>query len=433
MRSPLESAQRSVIGSLLIDPDACAGIIFRRSDRSHFRSTPMLQHIYEAALQLWQERRPVDPVTVLAALGDGYEPLMRECMTETVTAANVEAYLDAMLEAVKLDRYKAAALEIVNATTLKDAAAVWERMGRDVLSVSTVRCMSWTEAISNYLDRMNDAESLDYLHFGIEQLDNALNVGLGKFVVLAADSSAGKTALALQFAYHIAAAGKKVGFFSLETDSETLTDRLMSEVQVAGISLPKTKHRALSIGDYKRATAAGDKSTGISLSLLDRCSTIDEIRTWTIQKGFEVIFVDYIQLIDAPGEKRWDIVTNVSMQLHRLAQRLRVAVIALSQITPQSKGSTQLLTMDDLRESRQIKHDADVVMTLNLDPDEKYKRVLLIDKNKDGKRGARMSLEFDPEHMTFSRLERKKKGATPGQTGLHELPDGEGGELPFLP
>lgn len=431
MRTALETAQRSVIGSLLIDPESCAGQIFQRARREHFRLAPSLQHIFDAALALWQNRRPIDPVTILAELGDGYESLMRECMVETVSASSVDAYLDALISGVKLSAYKAAAMEIINAPTLEAATAVWERMGSEVLTASTVRCMSWTEALSAYLDRMNDSAPPDYLSFGIEQLDKALSIGLGKFVVLAADSSAGKTALALQFAYHMAHQGRRVGFFSLETDAETLTDRLMSETQVAGISLPKTKRRTLTMDDYRRATDAGDRSNAISLSLLDRCSTLEEIRTWTIQKGFEVIFVDYLQLIDAPGEKRWDIVTNVSMQLHRMAQKLGVTVIALSQITPQAKGSTKLLTMDDLRESRQIKHDADVVMTLNLDPEEKYKRVLLIDKNKDGQRGPRMSLEFDPEHMTFSRLERKKKTQTPGQTGLHELPDGAGGELPF--
>ena len=142
--------------------------------------------------------------------------------------------------------------------------------------------------------------------------------------------------------------------------------------------------------------------------------------------------MDYLQLIDAPGDKRWDIVTNISMQLHRLAQRLRVTVIALSQVTPPDKSGTKLITMDDLRESRQIKHDADVVMTLNLDPDDKYKRILLIDKNKDGERGPRMRLHFDPEHMTFSRSQRKPVDTpAPAQVGLHELPDGEGGDLPF--
>lgn len=432
MRSALEVAQRSVIGSLLIDPEPTAGLIFLKARRAQFRSAPALQHVFDAALSLWQEKKPIDPVTILAITGAGYEPLMRECMAETATAANVEAYLDALAEADRLQSYKAAAMEIVNATSLDAATGIWERMGSEVLNASKVRCVGWTEAISAYLDRMAETTPPDYLRFGIKQLDNALTVGLGKFVVLAADSSAGKTALALQFAYHMASHGRRVGFFSLETDAATLTDRLMSQTQVAGINLPRTKLKALSTEDYRRASLAGDKSNSIQLSLIDSCSTLDEIRTWTIQKGFEVIFVDYLQLIDAPGDKRWDIVTNISMQLHRLAQRLRVTVIALSQVTPPDKSGTKLITMDDLRESRQIKHDADVVMTLNQDPDEKYQRILLIDKNKDGARGSRMKLTFDPEHMTFSRTERKtKKAKDPEQVGMHELPDGEGGDLPF--
>lgn len=431
MRSALEIAQRSVIGSLLIDPESCAGIIFRRADRDHFRTAPSLQHVFDAALALWQDRKPIDPVTILAAIGSEYQALLAECMAETVTAANVDAYLDSMIEGVKLAAYKAAAMEILNAPTLPSATAIWERMGQDVLTASKVRCVSWTEALGRYLDRMNDTTPPDFLHFGIEALDKALTVTQGKFVVLAADSSSGKTALALQFAYHMASHGKNVGFFSLETDVDTLADRLMSEFQVAGINLPRTKLKALTSADYKRAVQAGERSNTIRLSLIDSCATLDEIRTWTIQKGFDVIFVDYLQLIDAPGDKRWDIVTNISMQLHRMAQRLHVTVVALSQVTPPDKSSTKLITMDDLRESRQIKHDADVVMTLNLHPEVKYDRILLIDKNKDGERGPRMRLHFDPEHMTFSKQKRVPASSDPDQVALHELPSGEGGALPF--
>ena len=276
----------------------------------------------------------------------------------------------------------------------------------------------------------------DSFHWSFDSLflDKLLHIGRGKFVILAADSSSGKTALALQFAYHIAEGGKKVGFFSLETDNDTLTDRLMAETQVAGIALPRTKTKALSTADYNRAMEAGIRSTQVRMDLIDNCETVDEIRAVTIQKGYDVICVDYLQLIDEEGEKRWDTVTKISMGLHRMAQTLGVTVIGLSQVTPPDKTGKKNLTMDDLRESRQLKHDADAILILERCDEFPEGRTLTIAKNKDGKRNKGMKLAFDPEHMSFRYYRRVDSDSAPapeqGPT-LYDLAEGEGGDLPF--
>ena len=72
------------------------------------------------------------------------------------------------------------------------------------------------ELIGELLDRQNDKTPPDRLDFGIEALNRKLQVSPGRFIILGADSSVGKTALALQFALSISRK-KKVGFFSYET------------------------------------------------------------------------------------------------------------------------------------------------------------------------------------------------------------------------
>lgn len=425
-------SQEAVIGSMLID-ERCIGEVLQITTPEMFENSTF-RNIYQAIRQLWLDRKQIDPVIVLHELGDvdSYAEILAEIMRITPTSANVLEYADILKDQLLLKTYQTAASEILyQCRTVADAAEVWERLGRELMGAKKARCLPLSEAISRYLDRMNDQTAPDYLSFGIKQLDALLHVGRGKFVILGADSSAGKTALALQFAYHIAESGKKVCFFSLETDNDSLTDRLMAEVQVANISLPRSKLKALTTTDYQRATDAGMKSGRVPLWFHDSCETVDEIRTWTIQEGFEVIFVDYLQLIQAEGEKRWDIVTNISMQLHRMAQRLGVTVVALSQVTPSSKGAA--LTMDDLRESRQLKHDADVILILERCEEFQNGRSLTIAKNKDGKRNKGMKLSFDPEHMTFSYYRRVTPSTVPGQQDLHELDADEGGENPFDP
>jgi hypothetical protein len=139
------------------------------------------------------------------------------------------------------------------------------------------------------------------------------------------------------------------------------------------------------------------------------------------------------------------------MGLHRMAQQLGVTVIGLSQITPAAKGTKSAPTKDDLRESRQLKQDADFILILSPsrdaeDPEGKIVRVLDIAKNKDGPCKS-LKLIFEPQFMSFEYLPpgmgeiraegkmiknrkptKAKADEAPGE--LRELEDGEE-ELPF--
>jgi len=400
-------AQRAVIGSLMIDPELCAGEIFQSAKPELFGDAS-LRHIFEAARGLWEADKPIDPVTVAAACGaDDYTKIIADCMRATPTAVNHKAWVEICRSSARLSSLQAEAMKIISQDATEGAALeAYERMGELLRGTEDVEDLSLTELISDYLDRMADKTPPDYLKWGLPKLDKQLAVSPGKFVILAADSSVGKTALALQFAYQIASTGKRVGFFSIETDKESLTDRLMAELQVAGIPLPTTKKKALSAEDYRRAGEAGIRSDSLQMRIIRRADTLPKIRARTIMRKFDVIFIDYVQLIDAPGQERWDVVTGISMSLHRMAQQLGVTVVGLSQITPAAKGSKQAPTKDDLRESRQLKQDADVIMILSPSSDEKdppNTRILDVAKNKDGMTG-KMKLRFEPQHMTFTEL-----------------------------
>ena len=437
-------AQESVIGALLIDPDYSAGLIFQSAKASHFGETE-LRHVFEAAWELWNENRQLDAVTILDRAGSEYEQLLRDCMINTPTARNLPAWLEICQDSARLTAMQAEALAIVNADRADDAASAWERMGTMLQDADQGEDLSLSELIGDYCDRMQDKRPVRYLNWGIESLDRDLYVSGGQFGVIAADSSVGKTALALQFAYHMAADGHRVGFFSLETPKENLEDRLLAQYQVAGIPLPSTKRKKLTDEDLRAAGEAGMRSDQIYLRILRNYETLERIRAKTIQRRFDVIFIDYVQLIDAPGRERWDIVTNISMGLHRMAQQLGITVIGLSQITPAVKGQ-KAPTKDDLRESRQLKQDADFILLLYPDTEEGVPptaRVLEIAKNKDG-RCARLRMDFEPEHMTFKyhaktmpelwsegwAVKNLQKVKKPKAGEFVELP-GRGDDLPF--
>ena len=398
-------AQYSVIGSLLRDPDECAGEIFQTATPAMF-GDKTLRHVFEAAREIWSSGVPVDPVTLGAKAGKEYSQTIVDCVNLTPTAVNAGAYLKILREQAQLNAMQVEALSISTADTVEDATESYEKIGKLLAETEDIEDYSLTEMIGMYLDRMNDPTPPDYLHFGMDRLDSALAVTPGMFLIIGADSSTGKTALALQFAVHIARNGKRVGFFSLETPQEPLQNRIMAEHQLAGIPVPSSQQKKLSDEDFARAAQVGILSENIPLRVIRKANTLEKIRARTLQRRFEVIFVDYVQLIDVQGKERFDVVTRISMGLHRMAQELGIVIVGLSQVTPPEKGKKVKITVDDLRESRQLKQDADIVllMTRSTDKDDPPEaRILEVAKNKDGRR-PKLRLNFDPQHMTFTPL-----------------------------
>jgi replicative DNA helicase len=403
--SAWEQAQYSVIGSLLREPDEWAGEIFQSATPAMF-GNKALRHVFEAAREIWSAGTPVDPVTLGAKAGKEYSQTIVDCVNLTPTAVNCGAYLKILQEQARLSAMQVEALSISTAETVEDATESYEKIGKLLAATEDIEDYSLTEMIGMYLDRMNDPTPPDYLHFGMDRLDSALAVTPGMFLIIGADSSTGKTALALQFAVHIAKSGKRVGFFSLETPQEPLQNRILSQHQLAGIPVPSSQQKKLTDEDYARAAQAGILSQDIPLRVIRKANTLEKIRARTLQRRFDVIFVDYVQLIDVQGKERFDVVTRISMGLHRMAQELGIVIVGLSQVTPPEKGKKVKLTVDDLRESRQLKQDADIVLLMTRatgkdDPPEA--RILEVAKNKDGRR-PKLRLNFDPTHMTFTPL-----------------------------
>lgn len=129
--------------------------------------------------------------------------------------------------------------------------------------------------------------------------------------------------------------------------------------------------------------------------------TAEQIQAHAMARRFDVIIVDYIQLVESSAPNRAEEVARVSRSFHAFAQKTHTTVLGLSQLTP---GDHFPPTMNDLRESRQLSQDADAVLILYEPRDEGAKesdRVLKIAKNKQGKRGT-IELELDVTTMRMA-------------------------------
>lgn len=404
------SAEASVIGSMLIEP-RCVPELMQELTAEDFADST-LRLYFEAIRRNFLQRIPLDIVTVLSSLGVSQEAQNRhaekmvDLMDKTPTAANCLQYARIIKERRQLREIQAACAAAAQGKTLEDARELLTKAAGLLVQKQADRDRGYGELISELVSRQ-DATAPDYLDWGIPVLNDKLHAGPGRFIILGADSSVGKTALALQFALTISKS-KRVGFFSYETTLADATDRLIAND--ADVSLPRLKSKRLTDKEMDAIMAAGDRSERSQLRVLETARyTVEDIRAKTIARGFQVIFVDYVQMIPTRKKDRYEAVTEISIGLHALAQELGVTVIGLSQVTvpdTDKKGRRRYISKEDLRESRQLKQDADVILLLDLmDPVVRNgQRVLQIEKNRDGPL-AHLVLSFDPSRMRFSYVE----------------------------
>lgn len=448
-------AESSVLGSLLLSPEI-AGEVFHRLHAEDFQE-PALRTLFNSAREIWLEQKPLDPVILLDRAGAAYADTVRAVMIDTPTAAHYAEYCEIVAQSAQLRRMREAAMRIVDAGSADEARQILAEAQGLLVERTRKNAFSWQEMAQNFLERL-DAGPERFLDWGIPQLNEHLKIRPHSFVVLAAESSVGKTALALQIAFGMARGGTKVGFFSLETFQEEAADRMMA--QLSGVPLPAIRGRSVGKDGTKRLYDTAQSTFRAPFELIQAAGyTVDEVRAETLAKGFEVVFVDYVQLLAAKGDSPTEQVRGISMDLHRLCQELSVTVIGLSQVTPPPKkqdGTRYELGKDNLRESHQLIHDAEAILVMDLADIKDYNsnRILKIDKNKDGPR-ARMLLRFDAPRMRFEYLppvqdteqakadarnrkmdenrekkNRKAAEAAPGQGTLAEVGD-EDGALPF--
>lgn len=414
------SSQTAVIGALLIAPEIC-GELFGETAPEDF-VTAAYRNVYEAARGLFFEGKAVDAVTVLDRLGGGAETrkFLMGLMEVTPSAANWREYAALLREQARLYRLRQIGGELGLAETLTQARALLERAEAEGSDTGRRSAVSVQDGLVSFFRRMG--EPVSYVQFGIGALDRALFAGMGDFIVIGGRPSAGKTLLSIQMA-SVLAREYRVGYFSLETGKEKFFDRFFT--QACLLDFDRVKRHALTPQEYETITFMKQRLTRLHIDMIPAGGyTAADIQSETLAGRYQVIFVDYLQLVRSDGGRagnRTEEVGAVSRALHTLAQRHNILVIALAQLSRGMPGRAFAEpTLQDLRESGQIEQDADVVGLLHVLPSgadgrtcPDDDRLLNVAKNKEG-RLCRIQLAFHGAHQQF--LERMSATYT-GQTG----------------
>jgi replicative DNA helicase len=431
-------AEASLLGAILIDGDALVKI----ADNVHSNDFFDARHkrIYQAIIDLYEQRTPIDVLTLADRLKNtgeldlvGGAAYLTELTNFVPTASHVEQYADIVAQKSLRRRLIQASQDIVGlgfdeTKVLQELIEEAEQrlfevseqhVKQSIVSLETILAESFER-----LDELHkDKGKLRGISTGYRDLDNVLaGFQRSDLIILAARPSMGKTAFVLNLAHNVAVGAQMpVLMFSLEMSKEQLVDRMLA--RESGVDAWSLRTGNLSDADFEKIGHAMGTLSEAQIFIDDSPGiTVSDLRTKARREAHKhqlgLIIVDYLQLMSGGSRfgsegNRVQEISEISRGLKGIARELNLPIIALSQLSRSVESrNPQIPQLADLRESGSIEQDADVVAFLyreeyyNPETDRKNVMDVLIKKHRNGP-VQNLELYFDREKQRISSLDTK--------------------------
>ncbi|MBU1694463.1 MAG: replicative DNA helicase [Verrucomicrobia bacterium] len=440
-----EDAERGVLGSALLDAGRVVDLAVERGPRPESFYVPAHQALFELFIEMNHEGRPVDLLTVGDRLRErgqleqmGSAAFLEHLVDSTPTPAHAEYYIELVRQKHLLRLIIDRAREAIDTTYAaeEDADSILGKVEQSFFEISDLQrgqMPPWPNLIVQAVEEIEKIyalkKGLTGIPTGFHDLDRIL-LGLqpADMIVLAARPSMGKTSLALNIVENVALGlggdheARPVAVFSLEMSREQLVRRMIcshaevSSHKLSGGYISTEYHGRLmnSASALNKAKVLLDDTAGLEvLELRSRARRLK--RRFDIQ----LIVVDYMQMLNYPqfaSEGRQRETAAISGALKGMAKELRIPVLVLSQLSraPETRSTTAIPRLSDLRDSGSIEQDADVVLLLRRPckyaDDQEHEDITLaiveVAKHRNGPTGiVKMNFEED-----FTRFENRAAG-----------------------
>jgi replicative DNA helicase len=256
---------------------------------------------------------------------------------------------------------------------------------------------------------------------GLYEVDACIGgLHAGDLSILAARSSVGKTAFALQVAHYNARRNRPILFVSLEMSAVDIYDRLIASD--TGISIAKLRagRDGLTDEEFREYLDSSEYLRDLALTVhAPTSATVADIRTAAkVTKakagGLGLVVVDYLTFIKSSNHRmdRREQVGEICKQLKQVANDLEVPMMVLSQLNRQAEGEIPTLSM--LRESGSVEEDADQVIFVHRQSRSDRDGKIIVAKNRHGQCGI-VDVDWDGARMRYS-TEQDAVGCAP--TGM---------------
>ena len=384
-------AEQGVLGCALLSPNECVGECIEKLKDGGQEVFYDLRHqtIYEMLATMFNERMPIDLITVQQRLKDkqlleqvGGIAYLAQLQDAVPSAANLGYYLDIVREKFLLRKMIATCTDVVGRVYDYEGEvdALMDEVERDVLRISESRVQGSVlgvkelvgkaiGTIENYFSRKG---VLNGLATGFPDLDRMTD-GLhgSEMIVIAARPSMGKTSIAMNIVEHVVLEQKlPAAMFSLEMSAEALVLRMLCSI--ARVNSRSIREGFMSETDFPKLTSAAGRLANAPLFIDDSAAlSILQLRArarrLAQQHGIKLFVIDYLQLLHSTArraqENRQQEISDISGGLKALEKELKVPVLVLSQLNrePEKRERGVEPRLSDLRESGAIEQDADLV------------------------------------------------------------------------
>jgi len=373
----------AVLGMILVIPDSIYRIINQFKPELFFHDEN--QKVCELILQLYNDRKPIDILTVTQkSFENNYNkiatPYFITSLTNKIAGTSNLDYYILILQQYALKRLMIQSCSKGIRGGYDSTVDVFDLVAEiqtdidnsikgianyDIASVGTIHSEIIIKSI-----KLAGTDRKSGVPTGLNLVDNVTNGWQNSdLIILAGRPSMGKTAAAISMALHPALyEGIGVGIFSLEMSSEQLVSRMQSIM--SGVNVGRIVKKQLELKEIEKIEnlARKLKKAPIYIDDTPNISIQDfrgKARKMVKELGCRLIVVDYLQLMRS-GLKtfsREHEIAEISKALKAVAKELDVPVLALSQLSRavESRGGAKKPLLSDLRESGQIEQDADMV------------------------------------------------------------------------
>lgn len=410
-------AEKTVIGCLLMDNKELHQI-YDLLKPDMFQD-PVLKEIYREIVKLYDIGQPANLVTITQGVeSESYTreyitQVLRDCALLPYTSTELKSYAESVVR-----DYKAEVFRNILTRTQVTAAGVEYQIADTIQELEALKrseknkSKKLTAIVTEYQDQYFQERKEEKLYTGFSKLDE-ITGGLegGDVIVIGARPGVGKSAFTSQIILEMAKAGKRIGFYNLEMSEKQVYERLLSNQ--SGIRLNRIRRAIQFLGDEKERFESANQTLGkMDILISSGTKSVSEIRNECRHQELDCIIIDYLQLVraDTRYQSRASEVGAISKAIKALAMELNVPIIALSQLNRTSEmRETKEPTMGELREAGDIEQDASIIILLwNLDNEDKTRKGLKVDKNRQGELG-KIVYRFDGNEMRFQETEEELK------------------------
>ena len=370
--------EKYVIGSILIDKNAYT-IARQYIDEGCFYN-PMNKDIWKAIDIIGRDGHPIDFITVSSELGKMKSPTnvtdLMGIMESISSSANVEFHAKRLQDLGRRRRLWLVGQQLSKVGMSEDIL-IEDAHQEAIESIGNV--FEKADGVFTLTDAMNSLNNIIVKNVTAGTVTTGTKTGLIMFdekgglqksdlIIVAGETSMGKTSLALCMTRYAIENKAKVAFYSMEMTKEQLTARLISaKTNISANNILYSGN--LSTSEISMIDEARGKLPGENLFFDDKStSNIDSIllsiRMLKMQKNIDGAVVDYLQILNVNSRSnsmsREQAMGDAARRFKNLAKELNIWIIAISQLSRDSTNPEP--NINRLRDSGQIGEAADVVI-----------------------------------------------------------------------